>query len=457
MELQQQLYTQEIRLCRGSSNKNDGDRVKRMKNLVRGMKSPEEALLKACFSSVSETSTYGSQNHFDSIMDLRETEYQLVRDELKTNLRHAEWLQRQLNRLQLDDKQLSLCHRLKHDSEDCDPEGSVDLKELFVDAETGYKFAHQDEFYRDKPGQETAKKDAEQKRRKNAANKAAKAATKKAKAPTKKLRCTSSALRQSAKESDHVQNLVSGGQESGSTSDADKPISESAICDDDEIGSSLEPLDSRPCKIDLENGFMINEAFKKILKHVGKLRTELLSRRRALRFLHTAQTFHIWQCDVGPTPTCLSCGAVAKDPSCIFVLALCGHVCCQKCLEDRRCVERCVVDGCSSTVESQHVHPAKAFKSANQPNSSHGTKLDSIISCIKAVDANDQILLFVQFQTVLKAVCKALEASGITYYAISDGGTKGAARMVHDFQENESEEKKQVLILNPSNETAAGL
>ena len=452
MELQQQLHTQEIGSCRGGTDKIDGHRVKRMNEILRGSESLEEALVKVCFPSVGENSTNKTQNSLDSIIDLRETEYQLVCDELKKNFYHILWLQRQLNRLQLDGTQISLCLGWKRDSEDCDPEGSADLDELLVEAKETYMFDHQDECNGGEPREQEVVKEM----RGDVAKKADKEAKEKSRAAFKNPWRTSLASRE-LMNSGQVQNLSSHGPESGALTDADKAIGEFSTYIDEETGSPLAPVDFRLSETDLEDEAAINRTAKNITTHVKKLRNELLSRRRALRFLHTAQAFHLWQGEVGPPPTCLSCGEVAEDPSCTFVLGSCGHVACQKCLEERRRVEGCVLDGCSSAVSSEHIHPADCFRSRNQEKDSHGTKLDSVISCIREVAKEDQILLFVQFQTILNAVCTALQASGISFYAIADGGIDGAVKMIRDFQENESESKKQVLILNPSNETAAGL
>lgn len=460
MELQQQLYTQEIRLCRGSSNKIDGDRVARMKNILRTSKSPEEALLKGCLHSVNETSTIDSQNSFGKMIKQRQAEYQVVHIELRKNLRHAVWLQKQLDRLPSESKQASSYEKWVRDFlVDHDPEGSVDLKKLLVEAENSYRFDHQDDFYRDEPSKEQkAKERAEWKKRNDAAKNVAKATT-------KEMRRTSSALAESTKGNGQVHTLGSGSQESDGTDDTGEILSEKPTRIDEEA-LSIEPLqpiepldllDSRLSKINLDNRDVITNSVKILMTHIRKLGSEFISRRRALRFLNTTQKFNFWQRKMGPQPICLSCGEAAEDPSNIFVLGLCGHVACKECLEKRSCVAGCVSDDCSSAAGPQHIHPAKCFGSRNQPSSSHGTKLDSIISLIQEAAKQDQFLLFVQFPTILDDVCRAFETSGISYYAVRDGATAGAAAMAHDFQENQSEKKKKVLILNPSNESAAGL
>lgn len=460
MELQQQFDKQNIMLCRGSLSKNDGDRVRRMKNVLCGKVSPEEALLKACFSPVVETPTHDGRNPSDSVISHREDELQLVRIEYKKSLQHQERLRKQLDPLPSNTEHRS-CSR---DAEDCDPEGTEELEKLLEEARRDCRFDHQNEFDRDEPSKEERdKKEVESKKRQVAAEKAikkdgetAKASTETTKASVKKLERTGSALNASMNVSDRVQNFSSEDQEIDGSTDTDKTTEEPSTYNDKEIVSSLKPLDPGLWKTKLEKRDAITYSLKTIARHVWKLRTEFLSRWRALRFLKTGQEFHMWQCQNGPRPTCVKCGEAAENPSNIFVLGVCGHAACKNCLEEKHFV-KCVLDGCSSVVCPQNIHAADILGSAEQCGSFYGAKVDSIVSLIKGVAKDDQVLLFIQFQSVLNVVCPALKASGISYYVVRDGKTQGAESKICDFQENKNEGKKQVLILNPSNETAAGL
>lgn len=453
MELQQQLYKQEIRLCRGSSNKNDGDRVKRMKSLLRASKSPEEALLMGCSHFDSDNShlalTSDRQNSYDSIIQKRQEEYQDVRIELEKNLRHAVWLQRQIGQPPSDITQPSFLRTWQRDlKEDSDPEGSIDLTRLLGEAENNYSFDHQDEFYRDDPSkEEKAKEQAEMKRRRAAA-----------KAATKRRKRGRAAPTESSSEGCQVRTKSSAGKgKARGTHDGGEVLEEDPTIDEEEIVVPPEPIDSRPSKIDLEDQERVKNAMKNVMKHIRKLGSEFLSRKRALRFLSVARGFNLWQCEMGPPPTCLGCGEGAIDPANISVLGVCGHVACTECLKKGSASAGCVSEQCSSAAGPQHIHVATDFASTKQADNSHGTKIDSIVQLIHKVTEDDQVLLFVQFESLLDVVYRALEASGITFHAIRDGGTSHAAEMARDFQENVSEGKVKVLILNPSNESAAGL
>ena len=462
IELQQQLHTQEIGSCRSGSNKTEGHRIKRMNSILRGSESHEEALLKACFPSVGENSTSTSANPLDSIINLRETEYQLVANELKKNFRHGLSLQSQLSQLsqlqpgetpialgkswkQNSEDKTALCESWKRDSEDNDPDGSAHLNDLLEEAKTHI-------FDSD----ESSREDVVKEKRGNAAKEVDTETNKRGRTTIENMRHISWASRQSTEKGGQVQNFDACGPESGETTDGDDIVDESTTDEDEEVDTSPATFDSWLSKIDLDEG-AVNRTTTRMTTHIRKLRTELLARRRALRFLQAAEASHFWQCEAGPPLTCVSCSQVAEDPSCIFILGSCGHVACQSCLEERHRIEGCVLTGCSSAVGSQHIHPADCFGSTNQPEGSRGAKLDSVVACIQKIAKEDQILLFVQFQTILDAVCAALQASGISYHAITEGGSDMAVRAVRDFQENRSAAKKQVLILNPSNETAAGL
>lgn len=469
MELQQQLYTQEIRLCRGSSNENDSDRVKRMKSILRASKSPEEALLKGCSHLEREHSDSNSnlnsdldsgsasswQNACESMIQQRRDERQEVEMELSTNLRHAVWLQRQLGPPALNGTHEGVFGIWQRDlMEERDPEGSVEIIGLLAEAEDKYSFDHQDDFYRDEPSKEQkAKEQAEWKRRKDAA-KQAKAATKAA-SQAKKRAAANLAKSGLGLGPSRVRRNRSGGEGGGrATEDGGEGREEEPT--EEEMDVPLAPIDSRRTKIDLKDRQGVGNALRTLMRHLRKLGSEFLSRQRALRFLTAAQALHLWQCATGPPPTCLGCGEGAIEPANISLLGLCGHLACTQCLEKRCESAGCVSEQCSSPAATQHVHVATDFGSTKQPGSL-GTKLDSIVQLISEVIKDDQVLLFVQFHSLLEVVCNALKASGISYYAISDGSTVGAAKTAQDFQENQSTNKRRVLILNPSNESAAGL
>jgi hypothetical protein len=451
MELQQQLHMQETRLSFGSSNRNDGDRVKRMRRILQTSKSPEEALLQRCshFNSEEFTSAIEdtSQNPCQVIIRLRQAEYQDVCMELGKNLRHVEWLQRQLRKFSPDSTQLGYVDRWRKNlTDDRDPEGTADLTRLLEEAGHNYSFDHQDEFYRDRPKKdEMARELAEMKKHRDAAKKASQAEKRAKDAIARPRKRKGKNCRGSG-----VQNTEGG------ANDGDKLVVEGPNFKNEET-EPLIPLDSRLWKINLEDSEAIINAVKPLVSHVRKLGTELLSRRRALRFLSTTREFQLWQCQMGPPPTCRGCSVLASSPSDTFVLGICGHVACSVCLKLREFDVGCVTRACSSTADPQHIHLATDFAAPEQIVRSYGTKLDSIISLILDVTKQDQVLLFVQFEPLLEVVCQALEASDISYYAISHAATHGVAPMLTDFQENESEDKKQVLILNPSNESAAGL
>lgn len=453
MELQQQLHMQETRLSFGSSNRNDGDRVKRMRSILRTSKSPEEALLQRCshFDSEDFTSitTDKSQNPCELIIRKRQAEYQDVCTELGKNLRHVEWLQKQLERLSPDIAQLGYVDRWRKSlNDDRDPEGTRDLARLLEEAGRNYRLDHQDEFYRERQKRDVmAREMAELKKGRDAAKKAslvekrAKEALSRPKKRNSKSCRGSSAQITAGRANDGGQGVRVEGLNFKNEETPEAPILP----------------DRRLWMFDLKSSEAIINEIKPVVSHVRKLVTELLSRRRSLRFLSITQEFQLWQCQMGPPPTCCGCNILASNPSDTFVLGICGHVACTTCLKYRDSGVGCVTQGCSSVADPQHIHLATDFAAPEPVVRSYGTKLDSIISLISDVTKHDQVLLFVQFEPLLDVICRALEASDIGYYSISHAAVRGVASMLTDFQENVSEDKKRVLILNPSNESAAGL
>ena len=424
----------------------DGDRAKRMKNILQKSRSPEEALLIACSQSDGE--------NLSSLIELRQDEYQKVRIEFEKNLRHAEWLQRQLHQ----SSSTSHYQRWKqHLNKNRDPDGSADIERLLQNTKENYTFDHQDQFYRDEPSKaEMARENAALKKRRVAEVAAAKAATKK-KTCTKNLSIGSRTDQQPSMQVQSPESQDNASEINNGDEVAEVDHSDDDSDDHEEVVLPLEPIDSRLFKINLKDQDAVEYSLKNVTSQLRKLESELLSRRRALRFLSTAEELQLWQCENGPHPKCRGCGKAEEDPSSTFVLGLCGHVACGQCLENRRSENPgCVSEDCTSAAGPQHIHVGTSFRSIRQPGG-YGAKIDSVILLIQEVAEDDQLLLFVQFQPLLTKICGALDAAQITYHAISDGETAGAATLALDFQRNISETRKKVLILNPSNESAAGL
>ncbi|MCJ1268073.1 hypothetical protein MMC22_007959 [Lobaria immixta] len=498
MELQQQLEAQDMRIIRGGRTKNDGDRVKRINQLLRASKSAEEALLKcAAFfvleerssnsgddpkkarPTIENSSAEGSSTG-DSFVDLasdaeysseatapdakensnqvasdnqdkaenegkacdliirtRKSQYQDLSDEFKIHLRHAVWLSRQCETPPPKAKPEAHYKSWKtgvHRNEFGDPDGTAEMVRLIGDAEDNYSQSDEDEFYRDKPTEEEIRRERLILKKRKAKD----AAAKKREKALKKKKAKGNADEDSE----------------SSASDADNNV------EDDELPIISDP---RAFKITRGDHSKFVQTLRILTGHLRVLAKELTSRVRALRFLETVKKLQHWQSEErGEAVNCQSCPKQTlnhqnPNPSNIRVLGLCGHVACMSCLMHQDRNGHCLVENCKAPAEEHHIHPAQDFNRKDDLNVRYGAKLDAIIDLIKSIPEDDQVLLFVQFEDLMHSVAGALKDEDITYYAIFNSQSKNAGEEMDLFQQDVSDERKKVLILNPSNESAAGI
>lgn len=471
MELQQQVHTQDIKLSRGARTKLDSDRVKRMQEILSSSASPEEALIKRCSQFLLEppnqTAAGYSMGPFEIIISERRSQYDDLREELKRNLRQAEWLRRQISgaRQPADTAaKISVCRfgiwKRDFAKEDYDPEGTGELLCLIKAAEDDYHIDHEHEFYRDPPNKEQiAIEKAQQKQHLDLQKKMKQDAIQLAKQTKKnEAKVAKEAAARWAKQC--KSGMVKGCQ---STTNRQAPNTEAkkgkqpSIQKAEELLPFFGPLDYRTARIGSNNTQALEQSLRTLAGHLRGLGTELLSRIRALRFLSHTRELQQWQSLNKKDPKCQGCGSSVSSPSEIFVLGVCGHLACHECLESRREEKEgfCILEGCSSVAGPQHLHAGSDFGAEEQRAGSYGKKLDELIKLIKEIPPADQVLLFVQFNDLLLKVESALEESGISYYAI--GNNVNDVRNMSDFQENTSETKRKVLLLNPASESASGV
>lgn len=495
-----------MRISRGGRSKTDGDRVKRINQLLRASKSAEEALLKcAAFfvleepipnskvepkmakpsikdssevwsgaegslesgvadsedissksvSNAEETSDQiasdsqedagNKQKACDLVIRTRKSQYQELSDEFKTHLRHAVWLSRQCATPPQGAKPETHFKGWKagvHRNELGDPDGTAELVRLVGDAENNYSLKNENEFYRDKPTEEEIRREKlalKKKKEKEAKAKKAEKARKSKKGKAKVIEETES-----------------------SASDAEENAGDDA---GDEASDDDSPLlsDPRAFKIAPGDHSKFVQTLRILTGHLRVLSKELISRVRALRFLKTVKKLQLWQSEKrGEAVKCQSCLAQShnqKDPNPanIRVLGLCGHVACMKCLTRQDRNGYCLVKNCKAPAEEHHIHPAQDFNQEDDMKVRYGAKLDAILDLIKRIPEDDQVLLFVQFEDLMHSVARALEEESITHYAIFNSQSKNAGEQMDLFQQDFSDERRKVLILNPSNESAAGM
>lgn len=215
------------------------------------------------------------------------------------------------------------------------------------------------------------------------------------------------------------------------------------------------PADSKPTKIRKDDFATYASVLRSLTGHLRSLAVELTSRTRSLRFARGAQELQQWYTDPSKPPSCDSCMEVAGHHEDLSINIRCGHVTCKECIQKTNLVI-CAVDGCLEGSESHCMRNAVDLVGDGE-SWEYGARVGSIIELINGLPEDEQILLFVQFEDTMLSIASALDAAGISNHALSKKAGRRLIEMMNDFQENHGEDKKRVLLLNPSNETAAGM
>ncbi|KAI5209980.1 hypothetical protein E4T39_00528 [Aureobasidium subglaciale] len=138
--------------------------------------------------------------------------------------------------------------------------------------------------------------------------------------------------------------------------------------------------------------------------------------------------------------------------------AACGHVICKACYESSRHeLQICPCADCSAVILSYHLlHLNKLGESRA---SKHGKRAEQLIHILdKVVGANEQAILFVQYDELITEVSSILKDAKISHHTLKSSSVRGSDNetLIEKFQIDKSKEKKSVLILNSSDVSAAG-
>lgn len=476
-ELQQQLQSTDMKIVLHGKSKRDNDRARRYNELLRGCKTASECLLKSCsYFELEDTPSAEIEvsrgamdvdddddfrRHRDeesdelstpppamfgaceTLITIREKQMKALVMELESCLLHAAWLEQQCGRATETEHRGFHYRQWKSEIEAVglrDPTATSELRHYLnaalenVDADT------EEIYYRDPPTAEVLKNETRAAAERNKKEKAKRTADRKA--------------INTGKGSRHLK--VS--KKPKATANSDEDGEETTVSDSESVQASDEDPDAgviKPVKIRIDDFETYASVLRGLTGHLRSLATELTSRIRSLRFAHGAQELQQWYSDIGQPPSCRSCGKDAGDHESISINVRCGHLTCRKCIRKTNLVV-CAVDGCGEGSESHRLRKAVDLVGDGQ-TWRYGSRLGNIIGLIDSLPANEQILMFVQFEDLMLNIASALEAAGISNYALSRKAGRQMIDMMNDFQDNEEESKKRVLLLNPSNETAAGM
>ncbi|SMQ52082.1 unnamed protein product [Zymoseptoria tritici ST99CH_3D7] len=139
----------------------------------------------------------------------------------------------------------------------------------------------------------------------------------------------------------------------------------------------------------------------------------------------------------------------------LAVSALCGHKVCHDCYKDMKAHEiiKCPGDGCSAPMMDFHLlWPGQQSSTITK----YGGKIEAALKLLaKIQQKGEQAVLFVQFANQLDEVEYALNETDISAVVVKT--TAQAGNQIKDFRESDGEKKKTVIVLNASDETAAGI
>lgn len=200
-----------------------------------------------------------------------------------------------------------------------------------------------------------------------------------------------------------------------------------------------------------------DEQIRKFTKELSQYASRMVASKRGIRLFEVVQDIEqdaSMSVLRGPRLACAACGASDLLVGDVSVLAECGHVSCKNCLPTL--AGACGAGGCNALFGDHEIFPATAFaivQDKKRPKR-FGTKIERLVELMKAIPADEQVLLFIQFDHLRNIVQKAFDESGITYAELKTDGK--AAQTLIDFQEANVEDQDKVLFLDIGGASAAG-
>ena len=198
------------------------------------------------------------------------------------------------------------------------------------------------------------------------------------------------------------------------------------------------------------------ELLEKTARQISRLVPEFVSRVRAIRLLKDSQRLQQWHSGVGKALACTQCDKTSPNLENLSINAICGHLTCAECRTESLRFRRCRVDMCHASADDSHYKGARNLLEQAVADTRYGSKVANIIDLIRSLPNDDQVLMFVQFDDLMHQIVLALREEGISNYALTANSGRVAGAMVDDFQENRGPTKRKVLVLNSANASAAG-
>ncbi|KAI9841565.1 MAG: hypothetical protein M1837_000611 [Sclerophora amabilis] len=469
IELHQHLLSQDMRIRKGKS-KSQSDRERRLNEMIGESKTPEEALVKKCshfFLDDFEVDEDNPTQACDLIVSIRQQQYDDLIAELQKELQCAVWLKRYCVKGGEDsDTHFQNWMGNVRQNVNGDLEVTAALSELIDNANANFSKDDGNLFFRQPSLEEKEKgkakgkdKDKDKKEEKDL-SKSKQVGKAKGKAPAKpavekgKVKAKKVAPRK----------LIGKGKRKAASSESDfmESSEESEDPDEMDIDEDGEPVEAQESRSLMPASVSDKVAKLRLMTvHLRRLATELLLRQRSLRFMRLVRCLQLAKVsdESGPSACCSKCNQIQSSSESLAVFIVCGHSVCDKCRETYQHGIHCIVTGCNASVVEHQIVRANDLDGIDLRSRGaqhYGGKLEAVIELIRnETDADDQVLLFVQFDDLTDKVSVALDENNVSH-AVMKTKAKKAENVIEDFQKQTGKNKKKVLILNIADESAAG-
>ncbi|CAL1714237.1 unnamed protein product [Somion occarium] len=192
---------------------------------------------------------------------------------------------------------------------------------------------------------------------------------------------------------------------------------------------------------------------------IRRTQRELLGRVRSLRYFTVVRNLQSER----EEPYVISCPICGRDNigiDKIAVLSSCGHTGCYACVMKYADREECVYapqGDCRAAARVLNVVKGATLgvdDVARDGKGKHfGRKLETVIDLLQnKIPKTDRVLIFVQFQDLIKKVSEALEHAKIGFLQIK-GSASDKSKALKNYQNNS---KERILLLNVMDESASG-
>ncbi|KAK2793657.1 hypothetical protein FQN51_001169 [Onygenales sp. PD_10] len=197
-----------------------------------------------------------------------------------------------------------------------------------------------------------------------------------------------------------------------------------------------------------------------------RLIDEALIRVRAARLFVVVRSYQ------EPRPddvfACASCFNRLSDPTSLTILGECGHAFCAPCTELAKIQGKCRLPACGGGAEGYRMirYSDVAFTAgSHSPDENKweeygSTKFLDLINLLQdttRIPADDQVLLFIQFEDLMTAASAALRRAGIPHLTVGGSDRAAASKQLADFQMGRERVRSRVAVLQLGDVTAAGL